>query len=116
MEEEKGFIRVRPGENPPIEPEESNIFVDNRPLSLSEGLQYTENTIEVLERSKAAYELLSEDFSSTPAGEVLAKEKRIESEFEQLIAQAEAKEPGSAYPPEPTDEEKKAFSAPGEDE
>ena len=89
------------------------IFPDNRPISLQECLQYVENAIETLERSKAQYDVLlggDADAQITPAQESLARFKKLKMEFERDIAQAEAKEPGSSQPPEPTEEEKEFYA------
>lgn len=120
MENEEEIVRIFPGD-PGYEEAQQDLVdscPDNRPFSLKECLQYTENNIETMKRDGIHFDFTLDEEGAvfTPAQEFLAKEMRIKMELEQMITEAEAKEPGSTEPPVPTEEEKKFYEIKKTDE
>ncbi len=104
------WVRIAPGEEPPVELEESNVFPDNQPATISEVLGYVKNTIKSIETMPVNFDLSSEDMQATPVSDLLARFKKMEKEGEMALKQAEAEKPGSAYPdPEEIKREKELF-------
>ena len=104
--------RIRPGEEGYEEATQDLVSScpDNRPFSLTEARQMINDDIELFDIQNVNYDFDPEaDDPYEPAGEFIARQKKLGIELDQAIAQAEAQEPGSSEPPVPTEEEKKLY-------
>lgn len=120
MENNEGSVRIAPGE-PGYEEAQQDLVTscpDNRPFTMSEALAAIDADIELFEREKVNFDFTMDGGDGTyePAGDFIARQKKLKIEFEQAITKAEAEEPGSTEPPIPTEEEKEFYEVKEEKE